>query len=254
MNVFTYDKTFEGLLTSVFEAYDRKLFPDVLSAEQEPLPLFYNEVIHVITDETKSNRVWKGLQKKLSPAGLSVLTTAWLSELPEIDILLFRYMRKAINAPQSIELNFGDPDVLQASQIGKKVSQERMRVIQFLRFQKAADGTFFAALEPLYNVLPIAISHFQDRFADQTWLIYDLKREYGYFYDQTQVTEVRFETREAHLLTGKLNPQLMDRDEQLFQKLWKEYFTSISIKARKNPKLHRQNLPARFWKYLPEKN
>lgn len=254
MNVFTYDKTFEGLLTSVFEAYERKLFPDVLLAEQEPLPLFYHEVINVITDEVKSNRVWRGLQKKLSPAGQSVLTTAWLSELPEIDILLFRYMRKAIDASQSIELNFGDPDVLRASQIGKKVSQERMRVIQFLRFQKAVDGTFFAALEPLYNVLPIAIGHFQDRFADQNWLIYDLKREYGYFYDQTQVTEVRFETRAAHLLTGKLNPQLMDEDEQLFQRLWKEYFQSISIKARKNPKLHRQNLPARFWKYLPEKN
>lgn len=125
---------------------------------------------------------------------------------------------------------------------------------QFLRFQKAADGTFFAALEPLYNVLPIAIAHFKDRFADQKWLIYDLKREYGYYYDLKEVIEVRFETKEAHLLSGKLDEQLMDKEEQLFQKLWKEYFKSISIKERANPKLHRQNLPVRFWKYLTEKN
>lgn len=254
MNVFTYDKTFEGLLTTVFEAYERKIFPDVLLAEQEPLPLFYDTQVSVITDETKSGRVWKGLKKKLSPAGLSILTVAWLSELPEIDILLFRYMRKAIDAPSSIELNFGDPDVLKATQIGKKVTQERHRVAQFLRFQKAADGTFFAALEPLYNVLPIAIAHFKDRFADQKWLIYDLKREYGYYYDLKEVIEVRFETKEAHLLSGKLDEQLMDKEEQLFQKLWKEYFKSISIKERTNPKLHRQNLPVRFWKYLTEKN
>lgn len=253
MVVFTYDKTFEGLLTSVFEAYDRKLFPDILLAENEPLPLFCDQSIHILTDEEKANRVWKGLQKRLSKAGLSVLTTDWLSELPEIDMLLFQYMRKAIDAPASIELDFGDPDVLKASQIGKKVSQERHRIVQFLRFQKAVDGTFFAAIEPMYNVLPIAISHFQDRFADQKWLIYDLKREYGYYYDLNSVTEVRFEKKGSHLLNGKLEIALMDQDEQLFQRLWREYFKSITIKERINPKLHRQNLPARFWKYLPEK-
>lgn len=37
MVVFTYDKTFEGLLTALFEAYYYKIFPDLLWAEQEPL-------------------------------------------------------------------------------------------------------------------------------------------------------------------------------------------------------------------------
>ena len=36
-------------------------------------------------------------------------------------------------------------------------------------------------------------------------------------------------------------------------KLWKEYFNAINIKERNNPKLHRQNLPVRYWKYLTEK-
>ena len=45
----------------------------------------------------------------------------------------------------------------------------------------------------------------------------------------------------------------MHPDEELFQKLWKEYFKAINIKERNNPKLHRQNLPARFWKHLTEK-
>ena len=33
MNIFLYDKTFEGLLTSVFEAYSRRIFPDALLLE-----------------------------------------------------------------------------------------------------------------------------------------------------------------------------------------------------------------------------
>lgn len=250
---FVYDKTFEGLLTVVFEAYSRKSFPDLLAAEGEPLPLFCDGVVTVHTDSGKANRVWKGLQGKLSKSALPILTTAWLSELPGIDLLLFRYIRKAIDAPASIELNFGDADVLEVFKVAKKVSQEKHRVIQFARFQKAADGTYFAAFEPNYNVLPLAISHFQDRFADQQWLIYDLKREYGYYYDLSAVTEVHFDQQEAHLLSGKLSDELMSSDEKLFQQLWKGYFQSTTIRERLNPKLHRQNMPARFWKYLTEK-
>ena len=59
MNIFLYDKTFEGLLTSVFEAYSRRIFPDTLLLEGEPLPLFYDEIFTVITDEEKSGRVWR---------------------------------------------------------------------------------------------------------------------------------------------------------------------------------------------------
>ena len=199
------------------------------------------------------DRVWKGLQKRLSAMALSVITVTWLSELPEADMLLFRYIRKAIDAPRTIELNFGDPDVLEVSKVWKKVTNEHLRVIQFLRFQKAADGTFFAAVKPVYNVLPLTLPHLKDRFADQCWLLYDLKREYGYYYDLKEATEVRFEEKEAHLLSGLLGEELMDADEKLFQQMWKTYFKSIAIKERLNPKLHRQHMPARFWKYMPEK-
>ena len=78
MNIFLYDKTFEGLLTSVFEAYSRRIFPDALLLEGEPLPLFYDEIFTVITDEEKSGRVWRGLQKKLSSAALACLAQCWL--------------------------------------------------------------------------------------------------------------------------------------------------------------------------------
>lgn len=69
MIIYQYDKSFDGLLTCIFEAYDRKMFPDILQAEGVPLPLFHEEVIRIITDERKSSRVWKGLEKRLSPAG-----------------------------------------------------------------------------------------------------------------------------------------------------------------------------------------
>ena len=253
MIIFLYDKTFEGLLTAVFDAYSRRTFPDLLVTEGEPFPLFYDEAIRIYTDDRKAERVWKGLEKKISKSSLSGLTVTWLSELPEVDLLLFRYIRKAIDAPATIEFNLGDPDILETAKIWKKVNNERLRVMQFFRFQKAADGTYFAAIAPIYNVLPLVLPYAQDRFADQQWLIYDLKREYGYYYDLNDTIEVRFEEKDSHLLTGLLSEDIMDKDEKLFQSMWKEYFKSIAIKERLNLRLHRQHMPARFWKYMPEK-
>ena len=121
MNIYIYDKTFDGLLTAVFDAYFRKTFPDELLSEGDALPLFYDELHTVVTDEEKAARVWRGLQKKVSSSALGCLTQSWLSELPEVGILIFRYIRKAIDSPRSIETNFADPDVLQLAQIWKKV-------------------------------------------------------------------------------------------------------------------------------------
>jgi probable DNA metabolism protein len=171
-------------------------------------------------------------------------------------MLLFRYIRKTFDAPRSIETDFADPDVLRLAQIWKKVDWERTRLMQFARFQKAADGTFFAPFEPQYNALPLTIHHFRDRFADQPWLICDLKRRYGFYYDLHEVTTVYFddeESRPAHLINGMIDESLMDADEKLFQQLWKTYFKAICIKERLNPRKHRQDMPVRYWKYLTEK-
>lgn len=255
MTVFLYDNTFEGLLTSVFEAYFRHSFPDVLLPEGEPLPLFHDEVFTVITDEEKAGRVWRGLQKKLSRSALTSLAECWLAEEPETASLLFRYIRKVIDAPRSIETNFADPDVLEFSRMWKRVDWERTRLMQFVRFQKAADGTYFAAVEPEKNAIPLVVSHFKDRFADQRWLIYDIGRAYGYYYDLREVRVVTFgeDTSGGHLVTGILDESLADKDEKLFQQLWKTYFKSICIKERLNPRKHRQDMPVRYWKYLTEK-
>lgn len=255
MIVFIYDKTFDGLLTAVFDAYFRKTFPDVLLSEGDALPLFYDESFTVVTDEEKAARVWCGLQKKISSSALGCLTQSWLSELPEVDMLIFRYIRKAIDSPRSIETNFADSDVLQLARIWKKVDGERVHLLQFVRFQKTVDGTFFAAFSPDHNALPLVIDHFKDRFADQKWIIYDMKRRYGYYYDLQEVALVSFDddSRQAHLITGMLDESLMDKDEKLFQKLWKTYFKAICIKERLNPRKHKQDMPVRYWKYLTEK-
>ena len=140
MNIFVFDNTFEGLLTSVFEAYSRRVFPDALFPEGEPLPLFHDEVFTVITEEEKAKRVWRGLQKKLSSGALSCLAQCWLAEEQETPMLLFRYIRKAIDAPRSIETNFADPDVLILDEPTAGLDVEaRNEILDLLRDYAAED-------------------------------------------------------------------------------------------------------------------
>ena len=94
MIIFVYDKTFETLLTAVFEAYSRRTFPDLLVTEGEPFPLLYDEVIRIYTDGRKAEPVWSGREKKISKSSLSGSTVPWLSELPEVELLLFRHTAK----------------------------------------------------------------------------------------------------------------------------------------------------------------
>lgn len=252
MLVFFYDKTFEGLLTAVFDAYSRKTFPDTLLAEGDIAPMFMDDSYIVITEDAKCTRVWTALEKKMTKGAFNMLTYVWLSEEEGSDNLLFRYIRKTIDSKESIETNFGDDDVLQMHKVARRVSHEVLYIKQFVRFQKAADEIFFAPVSPQHNALPLAIEHFKDRFSDQKWVIYDIKRKYGYYYNLNTMVEMTLDN-DDHLLNGKLDEKLMADDEKLFQELWKGYFKSMTIKERINLKLQRQHMPKRFWKYLTEK-
>jgi probable DNA metabolism protein len=254
MHLFLYDKTFEGLLTAVFDAYEKKIVPDKIIEREESQTYLFAEIHDIITDEKKAERVWKGLHKKLSAEACQMLSVAFLAESPDVELLLYLYIRKAMASKTSIENNFADPSVMEIVQLFKKVSKEAERVRMFVRFQKTLDDIYFASFEPQYNVLPMTVKHFEERFADQVWIIYDTKRKYGFYYDKQTVSEIRFDHDKIHQVTGKLDSSVLADNEKLFQELWKSYFTHIAIKERSNPLLHRKLLPKRFWKYLPEKN
>lgn len=253
MIIFTYDKTFDGLLSCVFFAYEQKKFPDFILSESDQKPLFVDEQYRIITEKEKSLRVWKALEKKLSKIARNMMLSVWLSELPETEMLLFRYIRKNIDHPEGVEMNFGDDDVLRIKEIAQKVAKEAEQLRQFVRFQETADGIYFAPVSPRYDVLSLIVSHFQSRYAGQPWIIYDTNRNTGLYYDTRSVVEVSFSQKDlSNLRLGVLDEEKLSSDETFFQQMWKEYFKSTTIKERINLKLQRQHMPRRYWRYLTE--
>ena len=254
MLVYTFDRTMDGVLTAVFDAYALRQQPEELVGEGSVLPLFCEEVHSVQTADDKAQRVWRGLEKKLSKEALRMLTVAWMSESEELYTPMFHYIYKVFKGTN--ERNFSDPDVLYVTNTARRVAHEQLRMKQFMRFQKAKDGTYLGVVSPDNDVLPLVIGHFQDRFNDQPFLIFDARRKYGYYYDKTAVTRVTFEdetTIPFSLDDGKLNDDLLSENDQLFQDLWRTYFKAICIRERMNPRKQLNDMPRRYWKYMTEK-
>ncbi|TXK49015.1 DNA metabolism protein [Pontibacter qinzhouensis] len=254
MVLYTYDGSFEGLLTVVFEAYERKAWPDKIEPEHQAQPLLLGQTVAVTTDDAKANRVWQGLQQRLSAGALRSLYHTYLWEQPGFEMLLFHYVRLAFSSPENIEGNFTADCVLQVQQASKQVHREKHRMEAFVRFQKTQDGLYYAAISPDYNVLPLIIDHFQKRYADQRWVLYDLNRRYGTYYDLQTVTLVSLEKTDLPVKQqGVLQKSAFDAEEAKYQELWQVYFDHVNIPERKNPKLHLRHVPKRYWKYLSEK-
>ncbi len=248
-NIFIYDGSFDGLLSVVFDTFELKIEPDELLAEGQPMPMFADCLHNVVSDTSHAERVWRAVCKKLSPEQRGMVEYAWLSNEPQRDWLLFRFIVGLFKSEAGLDLR--DEITLRLKRIATSVGFEKHRVIEFTRFQKVADGSYFAPIAPDHNVLPLALNYFRDRFADQRWIVYDLRRHYGYLYDLENVTEISFEedTRLANL-----SEELLSEDETIFQRAWHDYFEHLAIKERINPKLQRQHLPVRFRRFMPEFN
>ncbi|MFN8288141.1 MAG: TIGR03915 family putative DNA repair protein [Chitinophagales bacterium] len=249
MKVLVYDGSFEGLLSAVFYVYEHKLADVKIARRHTAVPLF-GEVVDVATCDEKAARLWKGLKQHLGNEGQQCIYSNYLADSLREEDNILRYIQYAFAAKHNIVADYSNVAVLQARKVERMVSRERHRMTAFVRFMLTKDGLYYAQVEPDFNVLPLIARHFEKRYADQRWLIYDCKRSYGIYYDLQQVEMVQLNMGDE--AQNNLSV-VLDEKEEAYQQLWQQYFNSVNIKERKNKKLHLQHMPKRYWKYLPEK-
>lgn len=248
--ILSYDGTFSGFLTAIFTIFEHKLKHADIQKCETLQPSIYSVIKEVITDEDKAERVWNGLQKKVGSSFAHDIFASFLSEKQEVDNLLMRVIMYAFQSEVNIAKDYGHADVLRVAQIRKMVGREKHRMEAFVRFRLTKDEIYFSSIEPDFNVLPLIQKHFTSRYADQKWLIYDMKRKYGLFYDLHKSSII--ELSETPELNGGKG-DIFHCDEKAYEELWKNYFKSTNIASRKNTKLHIRHVPKRYWRYLSEK-
>lgn len=254
MVTYIFDGSFNGILTAIFESFERKQSSVKLVPQDHYLNEMFGEVLTIYTDLSKSKRVWKGLQAKIDKTSLNQFYKAFLSEDVKLFQHLFDFAQYVFNHPEGYSKNFGNGHVLAITQMAQRVHREKHRMEAFIRFQKGSDQLFYAIVNPDFNVLPLILSHFKNRYADQPWVIYDERRKYGMYYDLNSVHEITFGFKPVGPSELARETVVLDKKELLYATLWKDYFNSTNIKERKNMKLHIQHVPKRYWRYLTEKN
>ena len=244
MLTYVYDGSFEGMLTAIFEAYYRKERPDSVIPERGMQQDLLSQYVYIVTDPVKSDRVYESIWSKISQHALKNIYYAYLSEELEAGTIIYRYLRLGWKMGGNVDLNLANDTVFKMMDINRRVEHEVHKFMGFVRFRQVEGGIYYSSISPDYNVVELLAPHFAERLSDQKWIIHDVKREFAALYNMGKWIMSEFTAEDIPEDTS---------DEKQYKKLWKEFFNTLAIPSRTNPKLQRQLMPRRYWEHLPEK-
>lgn len=251
---YVYDGSMEGMFTALYEGlFAMEEIESIVSRERYIPSLFSTEEI-IETDPKKAKKLKHVLQSRLSKQAFMNIIYCYLSE-SGMEEMLLSYIKMALAVRRNIDGNFANETVAKITKTAKKVAYEVCRFHGFVRFRRVYDDLYYAPIEPDYNILALLTPHFIARFPNQQWFIHDRRRKLGAYYNGKECQIVTFVelTEELEASLHGITTGVEGEEEIFYKKLWNEYFKSIAIEERKNRRLQRQHMPARYWGNLVEK-
>ena len=148
---YLYDGTFDGLLTCLYEhVYTEKA--DDIRVLEENVQLSLGRQMQVKTDLTKSEKVAKAIEKKISPAALRRAYRAYLTAEKGKEMDVLRYVFLGFKLGRDVDRLHGSETVRRIDVLNHKVSWEADRILGILRFSviEGPDGkdVLYAAIHP----------------------------------------------------------------------------------------------------------
>lgn len=234
---YIYDGSFEGMLSCVFESFEKK---------EKPLEILDDgggtllPCKRIATDFEKAARVTKSINEKIGQTAFYYTRLCYLScdkskVLKLIDFLQVAYKYGA-NA-----LQLAEDCVLRFVKMANLVSKEHGRFIEFIRFSEI-DGVLISVIEPENNVLPLLNSHFADRFPNEKFMIYDAGRKLALVY----------QNRSTEIVRTNFEMPAFSKEEEKYRSLWQLFYDTIEIKERHSDKRQTQFLPKKYRKHMTE--
>jgi len=175
--IYLYDGNFQGFLTAVAEALESELPVKDICRAAEGQPALFAQLRHVLTHRKKAELLWRRLEKK-SPSLPRVVYFSFLSEKSGVELFIFQYLRSLFASGYA-----GDSQLPEWRQrlegVARRVELEKRELERDIPFRASRDGILCAWVSPVYNSLPLLTRHFKTRYAGQSWMIYDARRNYG---------------------------------------------------------------------------
>ena len=238
--IYQYDGSLAGLYTCIHACvYGRELPFAIRGPEEAQMSLL--PMRRMETDIAKALRVREAIAVKISKRALELCEHVFLSCLEKKEMAILEFLRVGFLLGAQTPYRLTDPAVDLLLQAEKHLLGEAHLFLGFVRFADY-EGKLMAAIRPKNYVLPLIAPHFADRFASESFLIYDQTHQVALVHDKgrTELGTLEGEWPEA------------SETEQFYRELWKQFYRTISIQARENPKVRMSHMPKRYWENMVE--
>ena len=239
--ILLYDGTFEGFLSLVYEVYYKKLKPTKIY-KTLPNEILFEEILEINSSKESGIKVLNAIKTKFPKEILEKILNIFMCDSKEFEMALLEYI--VIGFKDSKQLyNINNSCVFYLNSLEKELFKNVHKMTGFVRFEELEDGTLYAKVESKFNVLYFLGKHFLKRFNNQNFIIHDLNRRIAFvkINETFSIQEVAF-----------FDEPNYSSNEQKFQKLWKSFFSGVTLKERINPKLQKQLVPLLYRTYMNE--
>ena len=240
--VYLYDGNFKSLLVLVFNLIKFNKIPLDIKNELEYEPNLIDDPVYInVKFTSKSTNYFI----KMLPSNIYLrVYYVYLSNNKNKEMIIYKFVKNYLIYRESIINRRNIESVNELISVSRYVGSEAHKLKGFLRFKKMKNF-YYAEIEPTNNVIRILANHFKRRLSNEYWIITDTKRGIYALYDKEKITYLNKED------ILKLNLEL-SADEIFFEKLWKEFFNTISIKERNNLKCQMNFMPKKYWNNIIE--
>lgn len=154
--------------------------------------------------------------------------------------LLYRLLWRITHDERSVLSNPADADVLRALAMAQAVRRDTHKMKAFVRFREVPGqpDAFIAWFEPQHHIVDRVAPFFARRFTGMRWAILTPSRS------------VAWDGQALAFGPGARREDAPPEDAR--ESLWQTYYASIFNPARLNTRMMMQEMPAKYWRHLPE--
>ena len=243
------EDSLEGILTAIYDAFVEKNkleeYHDgdiaITIGENHTRSLFAREIA-VVTDLDKAQKTLYSIQKKISFFAYKKVLSALCHYDMERGNVVLGFLIKGFPMGARVVEDMANPYVMRVMELARKVDNESHMFCGVVRFFDL--GKFlYAEIEPKCHVLPQIMEHFADRYPNEHYVIYDKKRK---------VALIHLAYGDSFFVTGEEWNIDLNLHEDYFERLWSQYFKTIAIEERYNPRCQNNLIPKWYRKHMIE--
>ena len=234
--IYVYDGSLAGFLTCVHTSFYAKELPLGIVRDADYTPTLYGNKF-ITTDEIKAIAVRKSIAKNISQRALELADHVFLCHHDNKELKLLKFLITAFRFGSKALTMLGAQEVSDVLAMERHMLGERHLLLGFIRF-KDYGNMLGAVISPKNFVLPLLAQHFVHRLPNENFMIYDKTHSAALIYQDkkleiTAIEEINFDNE--------------PENEIHYQQLWKNFYKTIGISERTNPKCRMTHMPKRYW-------